>query len=218
MTPTICIDFDGCIHAYTSGWQGPTVIPDPPVPRAFEALARYVRGGYRVAVYSSRSGLPEGIDAMRAWFDRYALASDVLQKLEFPEHKPPAVLYVDDRGYQFTGANWPDLEYLSRFRPWFQLPERQDEDASDFPDEPDVVFAYQGQSFGEASALISSVVAVRRGAHILLRVWHRGGLAGELCVTTHEDALRVAYRLLATSEIAAVLESENAHHKRPNAP
>lgn len=36
--PTICVDFDGCLHAYTSGWQGAEVVSDPPVPGAIDWL------------------------------------------------------------------------------------------------------------------------------------------------------------------------------------
>ena len=47
--PTLCVDFDGVIHSYISGWKGADVIPDPPVPGAIEALYRIyrsLRGGY----------------------------------------------------------------------------------------------------------------------------------------------------------------------------
>jgi hypothetical protein len=30
--PILCLDFDGVLHSYTSGWKGAAVIPDPPVP------------------------------------------------------------------------------------------------------------------------------------------------------------------------------------------
>ena len=38
----ICVDVDGVIHSYTSGWQGATVLADPPVPGAIEALHLYL--------------------------------------------------------------------------------------------------------------------------------------------------------------------------------
>ena len=28
--PILCLDFDGVVHSYTSGWKGADVIPDPP--------------------------------------------------------------------------------------------------------------------------------------------------------------------------------------------
>ena len=40
--PIICVDFDGVIHSYTSGWKGIDVIPDDPVPGAIEWLEEYL--------------------------------------------------------------------------------------------------------------------------------------------------------------------------------
>lgn len=40
---TICIDFDGVLHSYTSGWQGEDVASDPPVPGAIEWLREMIR-------------------------------------------------------------------------------------------------------------------------------------------------------------------------------
>jgi hypothetical protein len=34
---TVCLDFDGVVHSYRSGWRGATVIPDPPIHGTAEA-------------------------------------------------------------------------------------------------------------------------------------------------------------------------------------
>ena len=61
-TPIICVDFDGVLHSYTSGWRGAGNIPDPPVDGALEWLIDAVEGGkVQIAIYSSRSKDPEGI-------------------------------------------------------------------------------------------------------------------------------------------------------------
>ncbi len=122
--PILCLDFDGVIHSYTSPWQGATVIPDPPVPGALEFM-RAALEHFRVAIYSSRSGQPGGIDAMRSWLYRAAagpLIEDLqdarwTKKIEWPEHKPAAFLTIDDRALTFTGA-WPNLVELLDFKPW----------------------------------------------------------------------------------------------------
>lgn len=64
--PLLALDFDGVIHGYQSGWQGAAIVPDPPVPGAIEFLHRAVER-FQVAIYSSRSGQPGGIDAMKGW-------------------------------------------------------------------------------------------------------------------------------------------------------
>ena len=53
-SPILCLDFDGVLHSYTSGWKGARVIPDPPVEGAIDFLSRAL-DDFRVAVYSSRS-------------------------------------------------------------------------------------------------------------------------------------------------------------------
>ena len=61
--PILCLDFDGVIHSYTSGWKGADVIPDPPVDGALDFLER-ASAHFDVQIFSSRSNQPGGIEAM----------------------------------------------------------------------------------------------------------------------------------------------------------
>ena len=121
--PILCLDWDGVIHAYTSGWQGVTVIPDGPVPGAAAFIAAAV-DRFRVCIYSSRSDSAEGIGAMQAYLMLWLqgeLGLDtglaIWQKVEWPTTKPPALVTIDDRAVTFTGV-WPSLDELAAFRPW----------------------------------------------------------------------------------------------------
>jgi len=111
------------LHSYTSGWQGPDIIPDPPVPGAIDFLRRAVEH-FTVAIYSSRSHQPGGQAAMRAWLALWAGRDSApgadlafLSRLQWPLEKPGAFVTLDDRALTFTGE-WPDMETLKSFRPW----------------------------------------------------------------------------------------------------
>lgn len=123
--PILCLDFDGVIHSYTSGWQGADVIPDPPVPGALsfivDALTRF-----DVHIFSSRSHQPGGIRAMRQWLTDHLEQALLLEpqklaetmlKITFPKVKPPALVTIDDRALLFTGV-FPSLDELANFQPW----------------------------------------------------------------------------------------------------
>jgi hypothetical protein len=122
--PVLCLDWDGVIHSYASGWHGATVIPDPPVKGALEFLARAVLH-FDVHVYSSRSHWPGGIKAMQDWLMHHAIIAsggatpDWLDKIEWPAEKPPAFVTLDDRAITFTGT-WPELAELKAFEPWWR--------------------------------------------------------------------------------------------------
>lgn len=112
----LCLDFDGVLHAYTSGWQGADVIPDPAVPGAAEFLEEALEH-FKVHIFSSRSHQPGGIAAMKEWCNLefgHVLAGD----LHFPTVKPPAFIGLDDRVIQFTGE-WPSPAELAEFKPWW---------------------------------------------------------------------------------------------------
>jgi hypothetical protein len=95
--PTVCLDFDGVIHSYRSGWLGETAIPDPPIHRAREGIAR-LRQSYRVVIHSPRCATREGRQAVRDWLAKHNIEVD-----EICRTKPPALVYVDDRAVRFLG-------------------------------------------------------------------------------------------------------------------
>lgn len=126
--PILCIDFDGVLHSYTSGWKGPRNIPDPPVPRAIDWLRslltdpdcvcsmapRYL--DYDVQIYSSRSRDFGARRAMKKWLRlQFRLhgyePSCVDELIKFPAQKPPASILIDDHGYRFEGK-FPTKEEL----------------------------------------------------------------------------------------------------------
>lgn len=122
--PILCLDFDGVIHSYSSGWKGADVIPDPPVPGAIAFMREAVKR-FRVAIYSSRSGQPGGIQAMGEWLGFHVLDERLSDQedlawasaIEWPTEKPAAMVTLDDRAITFTGT-WPTLDALATFKPW----------------------------------------------------------------------------------------------------
>ena len=125
--PILCLDFDGVIHSYTSGWKGADLIPDRPVDGAIPFIREALKH-FRVAIYSSRSGQPGGIPAMKLWLEywgnRFPGLDDAdnrdrswLDQIEWPTEKPPAMVTLDDRALTFTGE-WPSMDALKAFKPW----------------------------------------------------------------------------------------------------
>ena len=98
---TICLDFDGVIHSYKSGWQGESNIPDPPIHKVDVAI-RKLRKHFHVVVYSARCRNEDGVLAIRRWLAKHNIEVD-----EVCHHKPPAFVYVDDRAVAFTG-DWDE--------------------------------------------------------------------------------------------------------------
>ncbi len=126
--PILCLDFDGVLHSYTSGWKGADIIPDPPVPGAIAFLYDAIMV-FDVQIYSSRSHQEGGIDAMMDWIAKWETAwieedlnrprprTSLLLNITFPTEKPAAMVTIDDRALTFTGE-WPAIETLQAFKPW----------------------------------------------------------------------------------------------------
>jgi hypothetical protein len=107
---TICLDFDGVIHAYRSGWCGAEIIPDPPLHGAREAVAQ-LRKRFRVVVHSSRCASDAGFAAVKAWLVKHDIEVD-----EVCRYKPPASIYVDDRAVPFRGDWQATIADIHDFR------------------------------------------------------------------------------------------------------
>lgn len=117
----ICLDFDGVIHSYTSGWQGTDIIHDPPVHGAIETLHHYLNN-FSLAVFSARSAQPGGIEAMKRFIDKHDSRQGnirLINKIAFPDHKPAAQVYIDDRGYRFDGTFPSPAKLRKLFTPWY---------------------------------------------------------------------------------------------------
>lgn len=113
---TICVDFDGVVHNYVSGWEAIDIIRDPPVAGAIEFLKQAVEV-FDVHIFSSRCAEQRGIMAMRKYLSYHQLPDEVMDKLRFTSIKPPATVYIDDRAWQFNGT-FPSLQELDNFKPW----------------------------------------------------------------------------------------------------
>jgi hypothetical protein len=124
--PILCLDFDGVIHSYTSGWKGATAIPDPPVDGAFAYIIDALNNGWDVVIHSSRGRYLLGPWAMRRWLREHggslyhdSPAGPGLERVRFSRMKPPAVFTIDDRAGMFNGhwAQFP-IANLRAFKPW----------------------------------------------------------------------------------------------------
>jgi len=135
--PTICVDFDGVIHSYMSGWQGVGVVADAPVKGALEWLRSLYEQdelgeiNLSVAIYSSRSSSIRGRRAMKRWlkewlWHEYGMAAgphmdpvylELPRWLKWPLVKPPALITLDDRAICFDGR-FPSAGEIFGFKPW----------------------------------------------------------------------------------------------------
>lgn len=125
--PTLCIDFDGCIHTYRRGWLDGTIYDDV-VPGFFEWAAS-VKNHFKLVIYSSRSSDMNQRMAMEAWLkDQYQKWAATewdghisVPEFEFAYEKPAAWLTIDDRCIRFDGSwNTGRLtpEQMLQFKPW----------------------------------------------------------------------------------------------------
>lgn len=128
--PILCLDFDGVIHSYSSGWKGADVVSDPPVPGALEFIEKAIEK-FEIHIFSSRSNQEGGVATMQLWLEQQYLKRGKMEDcgdedrfdaliydiIKWPTAKPPAMLTIDDRAICFNGT-WPDVDVLLAFQPW----------------------------------------------------------------------------------------------------
>jgi hypothetical protein len=118
MKRRVCIDFDGVIHSYTSGWEGFDRVSDPPVEGAIEFLRLLIRAEVIIpAIFSSRSHDAGGLRVMQYWLRKHGLSPIEIRQIEWPRTKPPAAMYIDDRAWCFTGK-FPTYNEMLEFDSW----------------------------------------------------------------------------------------------------
>lgn len=128
---TVAVDFDGVLHQYITPFSDPLTIADPPIPGALEWLDT-VSKVYNVAIFSTRNVTAHGQKAIHDWLYKHMLeifaepdVVDILYNrgVYFPTHKPPALIYIDDRGFRFSGF-FPSPDEIRSLTPWkYQPPE-----------------------------------------------------------------------------------------------
>jgi adenylylsulfate kinase len=90
---TVCLDFDGVLADY-HGWKDKDTL-DPPYPGAKEFVERVLAAGYAVVVHTTRHPI-----RIESWLHEHGFPF-----IEVHSRKPKALVYIDDRGFRFTG-NW----------------------------------------------------------------------------------------------------------------
>lgn len=120
MKKTICVDFDGVIHSYTSPWTTAEEISDPPVPGAIDFIRACWAHGFEVVIQSVRAKEGDGRLAIMGWL--MSVGGLTPQEigdngLVITDQKPPAIAYIDDRAVRFEGT-FPLPDELEAMIPW----------------------------------------------------------------------------------------------------
>ena len=108
----IVFDFDGVIHKYSKGWQDGSIYDEPV--EGIREVIDYLRQKYEVVIVSTRSKELNSREEMLKWLNKYNIIVD-----QILVSKPPAMIYIDDRGYKFDGTKLDSLIYdIEHFKTW----------------------------------------------------------------------------------------------------
>jgi hypothetical protein len=109
----LLLDFDGVLHGYPKGRSDGFLLKDPIVSGAVEFIAE-AQEHFQVSVYSARSIDFRAQAMMRQYLSNHKVEVD---RLQWPFHKPPAWLTIDDRCICFKGE-FPSMKELLEFKAW----------------------------------------------------------------------------------------------------
>ena len=102
--PILCLDFDGVIHSYTSGWKGARIILDPPVPGALDFILA-AQAQFTVAILSSRSHQWGGRRAMKQWMREHVARR--MRRGDLPRTDPFVEMALQNGAH--TYEQWHDV-------------------------------------------------------------------------------------------------------------
>jgi hypothetical protein len=122
---TVCVDFDGVLHSYTTPWINAHTIPDPPVAGAILWLITML-AKFEVVIFSTRCKTWRGRRAIRRWLYEHGggaffecVGARGLEDITLAKTKPAALIYLDDRAVRFTGPeSWPTVDQIHKAKPW----------------------------------------------------------------------------------------------------
>lgn len=208
---TVVFDFDGVIHSYKSGWQGATVIADPPVPGIDRALKDIHDAGYETVILSTRCYWADGAYAINQWLKEYGLF-EYVDKVT--KEKVPAVCYVDDRAVCFDGHPESLLDKIANFEPWWYKECSTDE--SGLFEHPTVCFLAKKNGESQDIFVMEEMAELQKE----LTKHHRGKSNRDAIVEESVDVLLTVYTLLKVydateSEIAAIAKEKLSRVRDP---
>lgn len=131
---TICIDFDGVIHDYSSGWQGEDVFGQM-IPNADTGTSVLKQKGWTVIIFTTR----KKTDELEKWLKEHNITYDYINENpgqpDGTSGKIMADVYLDDRGICFRGRwdSWLVREILD-FEPWQEQQKKEIEQLAAFND------------------------------------------------------------------------------------
>jgi hypothetical protein len=131
--PSISLDFDGVVHAYTSQWTIPEEIRDEPVPGAIEFIRELLVNKVGVAINSVRNQHAMAVAAMVKWLVKNGLNLSEVLEIQFPIFKPKCKVYIDDRAFRFDGT-FPKVSDLLGLKTWNE--EIRHAKANQLPEQP----------------------------------------------------------------------------------